>query len=358
MNLSQYRLNIAMGLILMLFSPLVFSANITCPANPTSSLYPGNPDGYFTVDTANFGSVWGAASTKTIESYSLVDCTPLIKHGITRWEYFSGNSNQIDISQTYVYGGNTYYKLKNTSSEFLNKYGYITFKFGESFGTKLELSKAFPKYTFYDNATGVLSSPSQGLMAYDIDFVYTAAPTEAEQVEINLGKLEAKYLSTDAPGDTFFVEQNAYIKIDLNPAPRSTCDFDIPPVQMSTISLKQLGSVGAQYGFTRFGVKVNCDSALAGKMLFYNMIDSADLSNVTDVLTNTEGVTSNVGIKIYEYESRKPVFFNTEYEFGRLGSSSYPTVSKDFFAEYYRRDNNPIIAGSVSAQAMIYVVYK
>lgn len=358
MNFSQYKLNIAMGLILMLFSPLVFSANITCPPNLTSSLYPGNPDGYFTVDTANFGSVWGAVRAKTIESYSLVDCTPLIKNGITRWEYFSANSNQIDFSQTYVNRGYTYYKLKNTSSEFLNKYGYINFAFGRSYGSKLTLAEAFPKYTFYDNATGVAATPSQGLMAYGIDFIYTAAPTEAEQVEINLGKLEAKYLSTDAPGDTFFAEQDAYINISLNPAASSTCDFDIPPVQMSTISLKQLGSVGAQYGFSRFGVKVNCDAALAGKMLYYNMIDSADLSNITDVLTNTEKTTSNVGIKIYEYESRNPVFFNTEYEFSRLNGSSSPTASKNFFAEYYRRDNNPINAGSVAAQAMIYVVYK
>lgn len=336
---------------------MVLAADITCPPNTTSPLYPGNPGGSFIVDTKNFGSVWGAVNTKSIESYSLVDCTSLIQHNITRSEYFSGNSNQIDISETYAYGGNTYYKLKNTSSEFLNKYGYITFKFAESFGPDIDLTRAFPKHTLYEDATGVLATPSQGLMAYGIDFIYTAAPTQAEQVEINLGKLEAKYLSADVPGDTFFAEQDAYIRIELNPAPSSTCDFDIPPVQMSTISLKQLGDIGAQYGFSRFNVKVNCDSALAGKLLRYNMLDNADPANITDVLTNTETTTSNVGIKIYEYETRQPVFFNTEYEFGRLSGSSNPTVSKPFFAEYYRMDGNPVNAGSVSAQAMIYVVY-
>lgn len=358
MKYGHYILNTLVGLTAIFSSSMVFADDITCPPNTTSSLYKGNPEGRVTVNTAKFGSVWGAVGTTTIQSYSLVDCTSLIINGITRSETYRGNSAQIDISQTHSYGGKTYYKLRNTSSEFINKYAYITFRYGESFGREIELPNAFPEDKWYENATGVAASPSQGLMVYDLDFIYTAAPTQTERAEIHLGTLAAKYLSTDAPGDSFFREEDAYIALSLIPEPSHTCDFDIPPVDMNTMLLSQFGEAGSEMGNTRFIVKVNCDSGLAGELLHYWMEDTTQPDNRTDVLTNSEIETSNVGIKIYEYDNQRPVFFNTEYEFGRLSGGSRPTASKAFTAKYYRINSTPLKAGAVSAQAMINVIYK
>ncbi|BAP36419.1 hypothetical protein AS4_14790 [Acinetobacter guillouiae] len=352
----------------------IFAYTYSCPANPNTPLGPEVTT--FEDTLIRKGSGWGFGRSLNV-SATLADCKSTIPNYKTRYDNEWRNasfkifsSSDIDMSRSLNVSGLTYYKIRNTSSTFLNTHGYIYFRFRENNPenprkTELDMLKANGDGWSLDGSQGADRnfSPHIKLEILDTRVYFTQAPTVVERASIRLGTAQTfNYVyDSDKIFDYYRGGDDVYITLVVNPEVTKTCNLDIPPVNLSQVSVQNsLNGVGAEAGQTPFFIKANCSEGLANTALYYSMGDNANLKNYSDVLTNTEKDTESVGIRVYDATTNLPVYYNKLYDFGVLSGGVMPVVSKLFYARYYRKDNNPIKVGvgSVSAQATISVTYK
>ncbi len=147
-----------------------------------------------------------------------------------------------------------------------------------------------------------------------------------------------------------------------------TCTVTTPSVSVNlpTISLTALSSVGSTAGDTSFPIGLNCAS---GANVYITLTDATTPSNTSSLLTLSSSSTAQ-GIKLRILNSAGPVAFgpdsavagNTHQWF--LGASSSVNLVP-LTVQYYRDDTNPagtesatLSAGSVHAQATFTMSYQ
>lgn len=324
-------------------------------------------------------SQW-TTSTSIITFGSLsqvIDCSSYFPNG-------NGNANRPRYKQTlfelmgssidwgsYIdYGGNRYLKLMNTGNLFLDQHGYITFKL--TYSGEYNFTSGVTKDISVSSAgtlellnlimanAATREGATQSLQVSDLRFYFTSSPGAQVVGSITMGTLVLNLGNIDnASTITHSGRRNYTINLTLNPEAGKTCIVSANPsiVTLPTVSTNSLSTAGSEAGRTNFTMTATCDG-LASTVLYYSMSDNSSLANNTDILTNTIAATNNVGIKIYDANTHAAITYDNEATFGTLPNSSPSSVSKNFYAKYYKKDANPVSGGGVSAQATILVVYK
>jgi type 1 fimbria pilin len=147
-----------------------------------------------------------------------------------------------------------------------------------------------------------------------------------------------------------------------------TCTVTTPSVSVNlpTVSLSALSSVGTTAGDTRFPIGLNCAS---GANVYITLSDATTPSNSSSLLTLASNSTAQ-GIKLRILNNAGPVDFGpdsatagTTHQWFLGASSSVDGVP--LTVQYYRDDTNPagtgsaaLSAGSVHAQATFTMSYQ
>lgn len=347
---------------------------VTCNYNPNNNLVEGSPDG--TLDISN--NIEGAADyTGILISPELVKCdnaipgTPISPTDpVALYTTFRfGASQHLDLTKsrgTYP-GGGSYYKLKATGSDFVNKYGYIHFRIAREDGySKGTISST--NLILYNSASGPANIGIQvdlvGIRFFNDVGVPIAGPSEKiDALSIELGEVSHSFKKFYGPGDLDYDfimgSQKAYLTLNIQPSLAESCSVNSQTVQLPDVPAGNLTSVGDEIGGTSFNVIASCGSADAGKQLMYTLVDNnAPLNVRSDVLTNTVSDTQNVGVAVYDDTGARVITYNTTGILGTLSGGVNPSASKRFLARYHKLDNLPVKPGLLNAQATILVNYK
>lgn len=343
----------------------------TCKFNSNNNLVEGSSDG--TLNISN--NIEGTANYMgTLISPELLKCDDAIPGRIITtadvealYESFYFNvSKHINFSKSAgAYpGGGKYYKLKNTSSEFVNKYGYIHFRVSSEDGRRsatLQSSSVVLRDASTVSPNGGIKVDLIGIGFFNDAGIPIAGPLEEiDSLSIDLGRLSGSFRVwhggvLDAVGGG----QNAYLTLNIQPSLAESCSVNSQTVQLPDVPAGNLTSVGDEIGGTSFNVIASCGSADAGKQLMYTLVDNnAPLNVRSDVLTNTVSDTQNVGVAVYDDTGARVITYNTTGVLGTLPGGSNPSVSKRFLARYHKLDNLPVKPGLLNAQATVLVNYK
>lgn len=372
-------MNGLVSLIVVLFlvfseSQKVLADNFYCPPNPNTALGPGGS--IFEDVVIRKGSGWGFGRSHSV-SATLTDCKSTIPNYKTRFDNEWRNASfdifwtaDIDANRSINVGGLTYYKIRNTSSTFLNTHAFIYFKVRENNPESphkivLDISKALNgngEWLLDNFGADRNFSPHVILEVFGIHVYFDQAPAAIESAIVHLGTAQTNnWVLKNNVYNHYKGRDEVYLTLNVVPEVKKTCNLDIPSVTLSQISVQNsLDFVGAEADRTAFTIKANCSEGLENTALYYSMGDNANPKNYTDVLTNTEQDTKSVGIKVYDATTNQSVFYNKLYNFGVLSGGLVPSVSKQFYARYYRKDNDSISVGvgNINAQATISVTYK
>ncbi|MFC3171961.1 fimbrial protein [Acinetobacter vivianii] len=208
--------------------------------------------------------------------------------------------------------------------------------------------------SLYNNATG--ESATQGVNIVNLKFYFTSGLTESTPaVQLDLGKVT---VDMTEGSNRYIDSQSGFVQLTLNPENTKTCSLNNPIVTLPTIATSALATAGTEAGGKTPSITATCSNGLANTLLYFTMSDNANVANSTNVLSNSNAATSNVGIRVYDVSNNSAINYGTEYSFGRLGTGSNPALTKNFYAKYYKKDNVAAVAGSVNAQATVMVNYK
>lgn len=305
--------------------------------------------------------------------YSIVDCRNQITNNQVKYKnaFFDFIGSNINLSQTTSYSNTTYYKIVNTGNAYIDKYGYISFDLqysrnssgplgAQTYTKSLTTDVIGEKIYFFTNEamTGnYYESATQGVTILNLKFYFKAAPDTNVTQTVILGAIDLMVSPNTNNIPSFIGRKNIQVSLNISPLVGKTCSIYSPIVNLPTVITHSLTKIGEEVGRTNFSITTTC-SGLSNMPLFYTMLDNADLTNNSNVLINTNDANNNVGIKVYNSETNTSIFYNNEYSFGTLGPSFTASLTKNFYATYYKRDNNPVSAGDVNSQATILVVYK
>ncbi|EKU56587.1 fimbrial protein [Acinetobacter sp. WC-323] len=340
----------------------------SCNYNPNNNLVAGS----------SYGTLFSMSNSQGIASFARVLKSPELNKcddaapgpvsvgdlNMRELRFRFNESANIDFSWSVTSEGKTYYGLKGTGSEFLNKYGYIYFKIAREDG-----ANSSPVQSSTHIFQG-LSALNQGIQVDSIHigfFHSSGAPISGPKEEINnisidLGLLMSSLFVNWSNPDGYIVlsgSQKAYITLNIKPSLAESCSVNSQTVQLPEVPAGNLKSAGEEIGGVSFNVTVRCGSADAGKQLMYTMMDNnAPLNVRSDVLTNTVPETKNVGVAVYDDNGARVITHNTTGVLGILPGGVNPSVSKRFLARYHKLDNLPVKPGVLNAQATILVNYK
>ncbi|KYQ84483.1 fimbrial protein [Acinetobacter sp. NRRL B-65365] len=326
--------------------------NGVCTSNPTQPLATNTSS--ITNSTSNWTLVTNFATS--IAAYSLVNCSNKITDNFPdrKTTSFTTVGSNVNFDQTITYAGSTYYKIVNSSSPYFNQYAYVTFQIQDTKSGKPVVALA-KTVSLYNNATG--ESATQGVNIVNLKFYFTSGLTESTPaVQLDLGKVT---VDMTEGSNRYIDSQSGFVQLTLNPENTKTCSLNNPIVTLPTIATSALATAGTEAGGkTPFSITATCSNGLANTLLYFTMSDNANVANSTNVLSNSNAATSNVGIRVYDVSNNSAINYGTEYSFGRLGTGSNPALTKNFYAKYYKKDNVAAVAGSVNAQATVMVNYK
>jgi type 1 fimbria pilin len=326
-----------------------------------------NGTGTYNQAISGSGTTW-TTTTNTQTLSGVVNCQNRITNNEAKYKTSLFDiGNNIDLNQSTSYSGVKYYKLINTSDVYLDTYGYISFSLesGTTHSGTITRSLADIKtgngITYFLNAWNHNSnyeSATQGITVKDLRFYFTAAPTTTIAKNITLGALDLSVSRNRNGNPLHNGRKNVDVNVNITPVSGKTCSLNSPSVTLPTVSTNSLTTTGNEVGRTNFPITTTC-SGLANKQLYFTLLDNTTPANSTTVLTNSNSPTNNVGIKIYDAANNTAITYKSEYSFGTLtNSASNATSTKNFYAKYYKRDNNPVSAGTVNGQATVLVVYK
>ncbi len=342
----------------------------TCNYNPNNNLVENSP--YGTLNISN--NIEGTANyTGKLISPELTKCDDAISGRIITAEevrslyerFYFNQSTHIDFTKSAgdYSGGGKYYKLKNTSSNFINRFGYIHFRVSSE--DDKNSATLGPSSMELRDSTNV--SPNGGIKVDLIGIRFatdTGIPIAGPLEEIGSLSIELGYIYTsfrvehNGALDSVGGGQKAYITLNIKPSLAESCSVNSQTVQLPEVPAGNLKSAGEEIGGVSFNVIARCGSA-AGEPLMYTMIDNnAPLNVRSDVLTNTVPETKNVGVAVYDDNGARVITHNTTGVLGILPGGVNPSVSKRFLARYHKLDNLPVKPGVLNAQATILVNYK
>lgn len=346
-----------------------FAKDNICPEKPGTALGMGNT--VFKAPLMALSSAYAMRGSINASAI-LADCKQTIPNYKDRFDNISRNiafdivpSSNIDMTQKkYVYGIGDYYKLKNTTSTFLNTHGYISFKYREN--TPEGDRMTYPMESAYNNSSqwnlssggpGKNHTPHAILEIVELKIYLDYYPLAHEVVNIKLGNVRTENLAYGITGEqeVFKGSDDVYITLDYSPE-LSSCNIETQTVYLKEVSLRNdLKNIGDEAGLTPFTVTANCN--FSSTNIYYSLGDNMDFGNYSDVLTNTEEETKSIGIRIHDLDPyvNEVITLNKVY---RFGDSKKGVASKKMAAAYYRKDDNKATSGpgKVSAQALISVV--
>lgn len=359
-----YSINIFAGIVFFC-AQSVFAGvteNNVCKSN-SNNLDPGRSQ--ISGDLTSIGSGFGYSSTGTYSGFSLVNCDNLVVNKEvqvqSKTSYWTIENSNINHDNTLNVGGTTYYKITGTYDPFVNQYGYISYSVQDTKAGK-EPQTLQRQIDFYTGKAQ--ESSTQGVYISQIKLYFTNMPVKAIYLyNLNIGKV---YL--DVTGDSVanpidikraVDSTKAYLTFIINPVKPKTCSLNSPMVNLPTISTAALKNMNSTAGRTNFTLTAVCDSSLANTALSAIMLDNNDITNITSILKNEkDNSASNTGVQITSAIDNQVINMNSAFSFGILSNSVQPTVSKKFYANYYKVDTNTTQAGQVSAQALISLFYK
>lgn len=341
-----------------------------CPHNPNNNLVEGSSTG----NLNSMSNSNGVASFSTVlKSPDLNKCdeagpSGAIPGGSVIYAMLTFNftsSANIDFNRSVTADGNTYYGLKGTDSDFLNKYGYIHFKVTGENGTSSSAVQNSP-FRF----SGVARTANHGIQVDSISIRFfdsaknpiSGPKEEINNISIDLGRLSSDIAVNWSNADGYIIlygYQKAYITLNILPSLAESCSVSSETVQLPDVPAGNLRNVGDEIGGMSFSVTASCEATDAGKQLMYTLMDNnAPLIVKSNFLTNTVTETSNVGVAVYDDMGNRVITHNTTDVFGTLNHDIRPSITKRFLARYYKIDNNPVKPGLLNAQATIMVNYK
>ena len=358
-----YIINIFVGIVFF-YAQSVFAGvteNKVCTSNTGNldlgtSLISGN--------LTNIGSGFGYSHTGVYSGFSLVNCSSLVVNDelkVTRKTSYWTIENSNISNNTLNVNGVTYYKLTGTSDPFVNQYGYIYYSVQDTKAGK-SVQSLQSKINFYTNAPN--ESSTQGVYIANIKLYFTNAPVKAISLNhINIGKIYLDVTGTSVQNSTTTVRAidstKAYLSFTINPVITKTCSLNSPMVNLPTINTTGLKNISSTAGRTNFTLTAVCNGSLANTALSAIMMDNNNITNTTSILKNgAVNGASNTGVQITSTIDNRVINMNTAFSFGSLNNSAQPTVSKTFYANYYKVDANTTKPGQVSAQAVISLFYK
>lgn len=346
------------------------NAALTCFGNSQSELHPSSAPNVNTNTEKIASSKWLISSSvyftavTSMSSNVLIDCrggvankpaTALNK--VATFDVLKGSN----IINEYRNSTGIYYKIKGTSNHFLNDHAYIRFLFSD-----IDLTNLSDIQILRNQITNVVSGGTyvQGIKFTGITFLFDAAPSQRiTNFPINIGTLSLSLNEPDGSSPTTY-EQVVRLFIDIEPRKITTCSLTDQSINLDRINTSDFASVNVtEKGKKTFTIRANCGNStlLASTLLNAIIMDNNDLSNISEVLSNTSQ-NNNIGFKIYESGTTNAIKLQQEFTFGKtqsysLGTSQY-YAEKSFDVKYHRIiSGQSISAGKVSAQAMISVFY-
>ncbi|MFV5193026.1 fimbrial protein [Acinetobacter courvalinii] len=342
----------------------------SCNHNPNNNLIEGNTYG----NLNSISNSQGVASfSAVVKSPDLNKCDDAGPSGaipesdvfLAGLSFYFDKSVNIDFNKSVTSNGKTYYGLKNTGSDFLNKFGFMFFKItGENGMSSSAVQKL--RYRF----SGVRGTANHGIQVDSISVSFfdtagnpiTGPKEKLDNISIDLGQLSSTLGVNWSNPDGYIIlyaYQNAYITLNILPSLAESCSVTSETVQLPDVPAGNLRNIGDEIGGASFAITASCEAADAGKQLMYTMMDkNAPLTVKTNFLTNTVTETNNVGVAVYDDMGNKVITHNTTDVFGTLSGGTRPSVTKRFLARYHKLDNAPVKPGLLNAQATILVNYK
>lgn len=354
-------------IIFLTFNTICYA--LICTGNPASALHPDNApnfnntielDASSSTNPVNWSQDLG--SGKYFISSLLISCTGIASSTQTQAEEKNSTFNAYknsNISTEYKFKNLLqYYKIKGTSSPFLNDNAYIAFWYMDN--------RDYPERLFLSTQNFRIENSSnrsftQGIKFNEVRLLFDRAPTILESsdlitnIPINIGTLTTKLKETkESPEVT--TEQIVRLYLNVVPMKIKTCSVENQTVKLSPIQSNALGNAGSVGGKVNFTLTATCPSSGVNRILNAFFIDNYDPSNTASILKNID--QSNVGIQILNEST--PIALGTQFKFGEtvsLGNLSTTKATKSFGAQYYKLNNNTTIAGPVRSEAVITVIY-
>jgi type 1 fimbria pilin len=216
--------------------------------------------------------------------------------------------------------------------------------------------------------SGTISAPGNGtLPAIQANLVVTGQVVSGYSLS-SLPSVTVTFTPTGSCGWSTGIANTLATTASNSAVVPITCTVTTPSVSVNlpTVSLSALSSLGATAGDTRFPIGLSCAS---GANVYITLSDATTPSNTSSLLTLASSSTAQ-GIKLRILNSAGPVDFGpdsaaagTTHQWFLGASSSVNGVP--LTVQYYRDDTNPagtgsatLSAGSVHAQATFTMSYQ